>query len=477
MFKFINFMKVVKKYASILVLLAVFPTVWIVGRSFITEPDTGIYDYIPQESDIVIEVNNVNFISEIIYQRIFHEEYVLDKIELEEVETKTGIDYLSRIVLFREQWANEHVWMAVIKYTDKDDFTAYVNSNLNKSNIAFGDEYAIIQLSSSDNQENLNDRLNKIANKDIKPFTARVDLRKYFKPENEINCYFIPPGSENENSIIDGHISFDFHQNHIDISGEFTPISEFENAPFIANQLDENVAFSLRSSLNILSSIYWFSNEKIEGVPSYNQMSLDYDGVNLYMVDFSEGLDIPFKSHPEMQLQFEFQDQNEWQAFLDTMVTNGQITLDTANNLFTTSQGTHFKYSLDKSHFNLYEHDINFKENKNSEAYFDLQIKVKPFIDNTTFEADSTNPPPDLIMFAGLSVVEGLKEDMQVLTNVDEVRFQLLKEEGNMIKADGLVQMTNRDGQSMIECLIFAKEGLMFITDAIEIMSDMTSSE
>src|SRR5690606_22513929 len=107
-------MRLVKKYAAILFLLSIFPMAWVAGRSFITEPESTIYNFIPQESDIVIEVNNVNFISEFVYQRIYHEDYVMEKINFEEVDIETGIDFFSRVVLFREQFANENLWVAIV---------------------------------------------------------------------------------------------------------------------------------------------------------------------------------------------------------------------------------------------------------------------------------------------------------------------------------------------------------------------------
>ena len=97
----------------------------------------------------------------------------------------------------------------------------------------------------------------------------------------------------------------DFHKDHIDIDGEFNTASNFDQTPAISYSIDNDKAFSLRSSLNIFKSIWWFSDEKIENVPQYNQMALDYDGVNFFLVNRNWGYPFPFKTFPEVQLKFD----------------------------------------------------------------------------------------------------------------------------------------------------------------------------
>lgn len=467
----------VKKYASILVLLSIFPVAWVIGRNFITESGTEIYDYIPQGSDIVIEVNNVNFISEFIYQRIYHEDYVMEKIDFEEIETKTGIDYMSKIVLFREQWANEHVWMAVLAYSDKASFKSYVESNIEYTNMAFGDNYAIIQLSKSSNQAKLDAHLKQIAQKEIKPFTARVDLSKYFKTDKEINCYFIPPSSKVKNHLIDGYISFDFKADKIFIDGEFTPVSGFGEPDPIAYAIDENMAFSLRSSLNIFNSIYWFSKERIKDIPEYSQLALDYDGVKLFMYDNHFGYDFPFKTFPEMQTRFDIINPKQWSDFFDTLEANGQIKRDTLTRSIVTQHGAFFQYQLNDQIFELSRNGVTLKPAKSSNVCFDMQIKVAPLIENTKLAVDQDNPPPLGIQMIGMGVAKDMIADMKVLANVEKIRFQLMSEGESKIKASGEVQMENRKGQSIIETLLFARESFYFISQAVEISSDIQSAQ
>ncbi|MBD3637693.1 MAG: hypothetical protein HUJ25_10090 [Crocinitomicaceae bacterium] len=465
-------MRRVKKYAAIVVLLSIFPITWIAGRNFVTEKGTDIYAYIPQESDIVIEVNNVNFIAEFAYQRIFNEAYVMENIDFEEVEIETGIDYFSKIVLFREQWADEYIWIAVIAYSDKDKFKTYVQTKLKDTHMAMSNGYAILQLSTSMHQEKMDERLVQIARKEIKPFTSRVDLRKFFKADKEINCYFIPPSADFENELIDGHLSFDFHQDHVDIGGEFTPVSGFEDVPTIAYALDEDVAFSLRSSLNVFNSIYWFSKEKIEGIPEYKQMALDYDGVNMFMVDGSFNYKFPFKKYPEMQLHFDMVNNKVWYDFIDTLVAQEKIRLDTTAHILATEEGTFFKYELNKEIFELYQSPVNLKENKDEGVCFAMQLQIEPLLDNTKFMEDEANPPGDLMKKVGMAVAKDMMDDLHALANVEQINFQLTKESNSKIKASGKVQMKNREGQSVIESLLFARESFYFISLAIDVATD-----
>src|SRR5690606_32644842 len=254
-----------------------------------------------------------------------------------------------------EQFANENLWVAIVAYSDKALFERYIKDKKRDAHVAFNDQFAFIQLSQSQNQEQMEQHLRDIADKKIKPFTARVDLRKYFRPENEINCYFIPPSTDADNSLIDGHLSFNFHQNHVDIDGEFTPVSGFDSRPGIAYSIDENAAFSMRSSLDIFNSIYWFSKEKIAGIPQYEQMALDYNGVELHMVDIDmHTSSFPFKTYPDMQLRFDMSNHSAWQTFLDTLVQEGRFTLDSAGHKLVTQQGAFFKYGLSREHFDLY---------------------------------------------------------------------------------------------------------------------------
>ena len=467
-------MRLIKKYFSILFVLSVFPVAWLTGTNFVTYSDTDIYDFIPQESDIVIEVNNVNFISEIAYQRIYNQDYVLDQIDMDEVETETGIDYFSKIVLFREQWANEYVWFAVLKYRNRKKIENYIKTKMKNTNMAFGNGHVVVQLSESQNQDEMNKRLASIAGKKVKPFTARVNLFEVFKPDKEINAYFIPPTGEYQNQIIEGYLSFDFKKEHVVIDGEFTPIGGFENTPSVAYALNEEAAFSMRSSMNIFNSIYWFSKEKIDNIPEYSQLALDYDGMNMFMVDLSFGYDFPFKKFPEMDLRFDIVDTENWHTFYDSALARGKIRVDTTTNLLATKEGTFFKVNFTDDVFELgKKENVSFESSSDPNVCFDLQFRIPRLIDNTKFLVDEDNPPSETLRLMVMAVANDMMEDMRVMANVDQIKFKLLKDGPDKIKAEGKVSMVNKNGRSEIECLLFTKESIYFISQALEVMSDM----
>ncbi|MFT4602676.1 MAG: hypothetical protein ACI857_002863, partial [Arenicella sp.] len=211
-------MRPLKKYFAILVIMIVIPVAWTAGKNFISDASTDIYSYIPQESDIVVEINTRNFISEVMYQRIFNEAYVVSTVEVAEEDIPTGIDYFSKVILFREQWADENVWVGVVGVQDEGEFKKFINEKIEDAHVVFGDGHAIIQMTSSSDQAKMDVHLKNIANKTIKPFTARVNLNELFKKDQEINCYVIPQSRENlNNALSDGIISMNFHDDHIDI--------------------------------------------------------------------------------------------------------------------------------------------------------------------------------------------------------------------------------------------------------------------
>lgn len=467
-------MRRIKKYFSILFLLSVFPIAWVAGSNFITYADTEIYEFIPQESDIVIEVNNVNFISEIAYQRVYNQDYVLEKVDMDEVDTETGINYFSKIILFREQWANEYVWFAVVKYSSRKEIENYVKTKLKNTNMAFGNGHLVVQLSESKNQPEMNKRLAAIAGKDIKPFTSRVNLFEVFNPEKEINCYFIPPTGEYQNQLIEGYVSFDFKKELVEIDGEFTPVGGFENTPPIAYELNNETAFSMRSSMNVFNSIYWFSKEKIDNIPEYSQLALDYDGMNMFMVDGSFGYNFPFKKFPEMDLRFDIVNTENWHTFYDSALARGTIRVDTTTNLLATKEGTFFKYNFNDDVFELgKKENVSFEPSTDPNVCFDLQFKIPQLIDNTKFLVDDDNPPSKTLQMVVMAVAGDMMEDMRVMSNVEQITFRLLKDGSDKVKAEGKILMTNKEGQSEIESLLFAKESVYFISQALEVMGDM----
>ena len=211
-------MQKIKKYVSVTSLLLTFPIVAFIATKFVLESPKEIYNFIPEESDIVIEVNTRNFIKEIAYQRIFEEKYFKEKIVPEEGEKleipDLGLDFFSSIVIFREQWAEENIWMALLGYTDQAKFESYLKEQIPDINCEFGSNYVLVQISPSSQQESVDAHMKKIMNGEIKSFKERVDLTELFDQSKEINCYIMPQKDNTQKQLISGNLRFDILIEH-----------------------------------------------------------------------------------------------------------------------------------------------------------------------------------------------------------------------------------------------------------------------
>ncbi|MBK6524402.1 MAG: hypothetical protein IPG07_01965 [Crocinitomicaceae bacterium] len=149
-------MRKLKKYLAVAVLLLALPISAFIATKFVLESDKSIYNFIPEESDIVIEINTRNFISEVAYQRIYQEDYFHEKIVREEYEEPLadfGLDIFSSIIIFRERWSEKSMWMALVGYTDQGLFQAYIAENFPSVKTCFGKDYVMLQLTPYENQE------------------------------------------------------------------------------------------------------------------------------------------------------------------------------------------------------------------------------------------------------------------------------------------------------------------------------------
>lgn len=459
-----------KKYAVVLLMLTFFPLVAFIATHFVLESDKTIYNYIPQESDIVIEINTRNFIREIMYQRIYNENYFHEKIVREEHAEPIkdiGLDIFSSVIIFREQWAESNMWMVLAGYTDETLFKSFLEEQIPGSHACFGDDFVLIQLTPFSDQAVMDDHMKKIMNGEVKSFRHRVNLCEVFDRNKEINCYITPQNANEKNQLLDGVVSLDFLNDQIKISGEFTPVSGFaENTP-VAYKLNSEAPFSLRSSLNILSSVHWFNMDHIKGLPEYSQMAIDYHGVHLFMVHEDLGYTIPFKQYPDMLAHFEIENYNDWDSFFNKMRTDGTFKVDTVSHILSTNLGTYFNYTFNEKIFELTRKDVQLEPNDDKTLYFAFHMNVMDILDNIKLGIDQQNPPSENQQRFGLGIVEGQIEEVKVMSNVEDIEFQLrLQDETNMV-ADGGIFMKNKDGHSMIESMSFGTAAVLFIAEFI----------
>lgn len=451
-------MQRLKKYAAVAVLILVFPIVRFIASSFILEPSNEIYAYIPQESDFIVELNAQNFIKEMAYQRIYKEDYFMDRVypetdeEPEKKFKETGIDLFSKIILFREEWADETIWFAILKYTDEDLVRTFLTEEAADVQFEFSNDYVIAQLNLSSSQEKLNEHLKKISKKEVKAFTERVNLTKLFDPKKEINCYVIPRNTPS-NQIIEGYFSFDFLTDHIAIEGALTPVPTFDEIPPAAYAINMEKALSLRSSLNLLNSIYWFNEEKIENLPQYKQMAFDYDGVDCKLVHKNMGFTTPFSSYPAVEAHFDIANKAVWYDFFDSLRVGNAVQIDTIQKTLITAEGAHFHYEISPTEFEIRQKPFTLSTATENNVYFDFRMDISDMIDRTVFSVDEQHPPSDLEQSLGLMVANKIIDEIRFLANIESISFRLTKESSTEILANGRLEMNEKNGHSMVESL------------------------
>jgi hypothetical protein len=455
-------MQRIKKYLAIVGLLMVFPLILMVSNKFILESTTEIYSYIPQESDFVIEINTTNFIKEIAYQRIFEEASFLEKVypaskekAPEPLIEDTGLDFFGKVIFFRELWPDEAIWFAIVAYSDEALAREFLTKKSPESKFEFSEDYVIIQLTNSqNNQDKIAEHLKKISNKEVKGFNERIDLTEIFNPKKEINCYFTPRKTP-ENKLIDGWLSFDFLNDRIDINGQFTPIKDAEKSTTVAYAIDKTKAFSVRSSLNIFNSIYWFKEDIAEDIPSYSQLAMDYDGVDCYLVHRNQGYSTPFRSYPKIALHFDILETDYWTNFFETQKIAGNFSMVGNTGEIMTPHGASFNYKQTDKIVELYQDSMQLKPSTDEHLLFDLWIQPDMILERTSFMVDSINPPSSLEQNMGLLVADKIISDFQALANMATIELQLTESEDGLILAKGQVLMEEKNGHSMIESMSF----------------------
>ena len=454
-------MKKVFKILAIIYFACAFPILFIVADLFILKSNPEIYHFIPQEADIVIELNSKNFIREIAYQRIYNETYFLDKTATEEnisivedAPLNTGIDFFSQVIIFREKWANEEVWYSVVKIQSKTDFETYIKEKELEINKVFADNYCVIQLTPSINQKSVTEHLEKIAQKQIKSFDAKVDLSTVFEPKNEMNIYISP---QNSKHIIDGYLYLNFLKDKIVINGEFDAIGQSEKIPFISYSDDMDKAFSLRSSLNLFNSVYLFNDKKLEDLPDYSQLCLDFNGVLLRTTND----EIPITAYPKINLKFDINNAEIWQNYLNELDNSQGVIIDTVTHsiLLDAEAKSAINYILNDTEFSLYQEFLEFSSNNNSSKdYFSLNINPKLFLEYTDFVKDTINPP-QMIAKLKIGIIQNMMEDMDYFNSIENVNFTICDAENDIdFKSKGTILFEEKNGNSMVESLVFAQD-------------------
>ncbi|MCG8578175.1 MAG: hypothetical protein MI810_25070 [Flavobacteriales bacterium] len=467
-------MRKVKKLLVILFIVSLYPIIHFTALHFYLNADDEIYEHIPQESDIVIEINCRNFVQEIMYQKIFNEDYFQEKLfppdedELGKrpINLDIGINVFSKIIILREQWAEEDVWLAIFEYTNKTALQKFIEEEVGEASIAYGDTYAVAQINRSTTESSLDEHLQKIADGDVKPFSDRIDLKTYFDPNKEINVYLLHDAGTSHAKLIDGHLHYDFLHDRISVSGEFTPVSDFAGTPAIAYEMNDDVAMSIRSSISLFNSLYWFGKDRIDDIPEFRQLAFDYDGVNIMLCDKNLDYPFPFKTFPDMDVHFDFDDPQPWNDFLQAMVDDGEVKLDTTTKMLSTKSGTFFKYNISDSEFEFMRDQTSFKAaSEETDVFFDFRLNVDPLLANTKLAIDENDPPSKAEQTIGLGFGNGFIADLRKMANVESMWYTMRLNNEERMLAEGEILMKEKEGSAMIESLSFGSLASILLQD------------
>lgn len=453
-------MKKVFKILAVIYFAIAFPLLFVIIDLFVLKPNPEIYQYIPQEADIVIEINSKNFIRELAYQRIYNEDYFLDKTVTEDENTiigdaplNTGIDFFSQLIIFREKWSDEDVWFGVVKLKSQIDFNTYLKENELDFHTAFSDHYCIIQLTPSLNQDIISTHLGNIATKKVKSFDSKTDLSAVFNSENEMNIYIAPKNSKH---ILDGYLYLNFLQDKIEVKGNFNAISQNEDIPYISYEDDLSQAFSLRSSLNLFNSVYIFNDKKLENLPDYSQLCLDFNGVTM----LTSNDEIPLTAYPKINLKFDILNATIWQDYLTEINQSNEIKVDSTQKTIRldAEAKSAIQYKLNDQEFSLYQSYVDFKTTESSTDYFSLKITPSLFLEHIDFVKDTLNPP-GLVAQLKIGIIQNLMEDMDYFEAIERVDFSICDDENKTdFISKGTILFKEKNGNSMVESIVIAQD-------------------
>ncbi len=443
-----------KKHLVFLYLGLIFVLVATTASKFILDSSNEIMTYVPEESDMVIELNCTNFINEISYQKIYKSDYFESKdflgfsIEDETVFFNSGIELFSKIIAFRESWPDESVWFLLFNIKDQKQFKAFEKKQIKGRNVTFFNDYALVQMNKSSVQEKLDIHVSNITKGQVKSVVSKIVIEENFRHENELNIFFATPESD---FISNGIYHVNFNDNDIEVNGYLVPIGEEELISPIKHKIDESKVISLRSSIDLLQSLHLFGNARYKS-PSFNQFVLDYSGTTLLTINEN----IPIHIYPNLNLKLDIDNFDKWDQYFNGLAEFEDITL-TSDTLTVNSQSKIvMKYGFTPSSINLFQKPNQFesKDDVNTEdVYFDFSFKPGLLVDKTFFKKDEKNPPK---MFANLkiSVIQSVINEFNYLKDIEYMNFKIYCEEKGLdYQSKGRLVFTNKQAHSIIESL------------------------
>lgn len=449
-------MKKIFKILIVVYFALVFPILFFIADFFILDSNPKIYSLIPQDADIVIEINTKNFIQEVAYQRIFNESYFLNRLPkdnedniIESNNLDFGINPFSQVIIFRENWADKNIWYGIVAIKNKNKFETYLKDKDYHFNVEYTANYAII-LFSETNDTDIISHQQKMAQYELKSFDSKIDLSEVFNTDNELNVYLAP---KNSKDIIDGYLHFNFEKDRVTTNGTFTPVGKTEDIPFINYDLNNEKALSLRSSLNLFNSVYLFNKSiALNNLPQYSQLCIDFDGTTLK----TSHSDIPIVAYPELNIQFDIEDSLNWRNYLVNLNDSNVFIVDSNNHqiIINTESQSFLNYGLNHQTFNIYQKENEFKSKVINHTYLSLNIYPNRILEKTLFEKDSLNPPT-FVDGIKIGIIESLMEDMNFWNDIDYINFTITADSTSTdFKSHGDIIYLEKDGHSIVESIV-----------------------
>jgi len=456
----------ISKHLIFLYLTLIFILILNMASKVVLNQNFSIFDHVPSESDLVLEVNTKNLFKEVIYQKIYNSV----KIETDEYEEEyntfqnSGINFFSKLVVFREHWANEPVWFMLISIDNQKKFETFSKDFMQYNTVTFFKNYALLQLNAVNDsiQNQVDSHIENIKNRKVKSARSKPMIADNFSNDNEINIYLKMSKSE---FITDGYFNINFFIDHIKVLGQFTPVAKSTPVLAIKHSLKPDKAFSLRSSLNLFNTLYLFNDVKLEKLPDYSHLSFDYDGATLLTVNE----EIPIHTYPNLSLNLGINNPDEWQKYLDRMVKVRKLQINGDTLMIDSGTKTFMKYNISNDAFNLLQEPINYDNNTDSTLFFNLSVQPSKLIAKTFFKKDEKNPPK---MFANLKigVIQSIIEDFNYLNAIQSIDFSITRINSESdYKSEGQVIYKAENSHSIVESFIISKEFMATFGKILEI--------
>jgi hypothetical protein len=92
-------------------------------------------------------------------------------------------------------------------------------------------------------------------------------------------------------------------------------------------------------------------------------------------------------------------------------------------------------------------------------------MKIMPILDNIKLGIDEKNPPTAIEQQLGMGMVQIILEELHVMSNIEDIRFELRLEDETKMIAEGNIEMLHKSGHSVIESVAFGKAAILFIAE------------